>query len=177
MKKFILKLLSFLICLIFIFTISAGCKFESDTNTPITIKTYDTRLCSGCSIKSMSTSHSSSVSYLITPSGFDFDELNIQGYKMKISVYYTVKYKKNSNLPDFLYAGSPKYELTILTSDLIAYQERDLPTTTTEKTKLYSYYFDIVNLKNSKVALMFSTDNVQNIIYFSNIAIEYKCYK
>ena len=128
-------------------------------------------------IKDLSQSQPTSVTYLITPSGFDLDELNIQGYKMRISIIYDVNYKKDTLLPDFLYAGSPKYELTILTKDLIGYYEKDLTTTSKAKNKYFIYDFEIVNIKNSKITLTFSTNNVQNVIYFKNIQVKYYCYK
>ncbi len=176
MKKLIIKFTSILLFLLLLIS-NFGCKVESDTNTPFTLKTQDYTYLANCSIKDLSQSQPTSVTYLITPAGFDLDELNVQGYKMRIAISYDVNYKKDSLLPDFLYAGSPKYELTILTNDLIGYYEKDLKTTSTAKYKYFSYDFEIVNIKNSKITLTFSTNNVQNIIYFKNIQVEYYCYK
>ncbi len=147
-----------------------------DDNTP-PLKTYDKKTFVDSSIKAMSQSKSSSVSYLITPSGFDLDELNIRGYYMTITVSYSVHYKKDSVLPDFMWAGAPKYELTILTSDLVCFQKSNLTTSKTSTQKSYSYNVDIVNIMDSKISLTFSTDNVQNVIYFTNIKVTYNCHK
>ncbi len=176
MKNIIVKFTSILLFLLFIIS-NVGCKIEADTNTPLTLKTKDNLYLANCSIKDLSQSQPTSVTYLITPSGFDLDELNIQGYKMQISIIYDVNYKKDTLLPDFLYAGSPKYELTILTNDLIGYYEKDLTTTSKAKNKYFIYDFEIVNIKNSKITLTFSTNNVQNVIYFKNIQVKYYCYK
>lgn len=177
MKKNFVKILSFLICFVCVCFTLTGCKVESDNNSAFTLKTYDTTYLADSSIKAMSQSKSSHASYLITPTGFDFDELNIKGYYMNITVSYSVNYKKDTLLPDFMYAGAPKYELTILTSDLVGLQKRDLPTSKTSKYKSYSFNVAIVNIMNSKMTLTFSTDNVQNVIYFKDIKVTYNCYK
>ncbi len=174
-KKFY-KILLFIFIASLCLTIT-GCKVESDENSTFTLKTYDIKYLQDCSIKDVSTSQPTSVSYLITPAGFDYDTLNLEGYKMQITINYDLRHKKDIILPDFTYAGAPKYELTILSSDLICYQEKDLPCSTTTQNKSYSFTFDIVNIINSKLTLTFSTNNVQNIIYFSNIRVIYNCYK
>ena len=178
MKKNILfKGFLFLICIVCVCFTLTGCKIESDENTPFTLKTHDTMYCENSSIKALSQSQDASASYLITPVGFDYDELNIKGYYMTITISYSVHYKKDTILPDFLYAGAPKYELTLFTSDLLGFQKSNLTTSETSTLKSYSYKVDFVDIKNSKIVLTFSTDNVQNVIYFTNIKITYNCYK
>lgn len=147
-----------------------------DDNTP-PLKTYDKKTFVDSSIKAMSQSKNSSVSYAITPPGFDLDELNLKGYYMTITVSYTVHYKKDSVLPDFMYAGAPKYELEISISNFAYRRENNLTTSKTPKEKIFSYNYDIVNIKDGKMLLTFSTDNVQNVIYFSNIKVTYNCTK
>jgi len=176
MKKNVLfKILCFLLCFISTSCTLVGCKIESDNNSTFTLKTYDVKYLENCSIKAFSQSKSSSVSYAITPAGFDLDELNVKGYKMTITISYSVKYKRSWDILG--YFGAPTYDLTALTSDLIGLQKSNLSTSKTAKNKSYSYTVDIVNIMNSKIALTFSTSNIQNFIYFSNIKVTYNCTK
>ena len=117
-----------------------------------------------------------SASYYITPEGFEWDKLEEKGYKMKITVTYDVYYKKDWDL-GFGYAGSPKYEVSVVNSDGMGKIDDNMPTETTSQTRTLSFSSKIVDLKNTRLVLTFSTDNIQNIIYFKNIKIDYQCYK
>lgn len=141
----------------------------------VTLKLNDTMHCKDCSIK-LSTDQNMSKSYYITPEGFEWDKLEEKGYKMKITVTYDVYYKQDWDL-GFGYAGSPKYEVSVVNSDGMGKIDDNMPTETTSQTRTLSFSSKIVDLKNTKLVLTFSTDNIQNIIYFKNIKVDYQCYK
>ena len=143
--------------------------------TTVTLKLNDTRRCADCSIKFLS-DKDMSASYYITPSGFDLDKLDESGYYMRITVTYDVYYKKDWDL-GLGYIGSPRYELSLVNSDGMGKIQNDLPTSTTSQTKTVTYTTSCANLKNTRLILTFSTDNIQNIIYFKNIRINYQCIK
>ena len=106
------------------------------------------------------------------------DRLDALGYKMTITVSYDVRYKKDYDvLFDVGYAGAPKYEAYLLNSDNAGDWGENLTTTLQAKTKTLSYTSSIANIKNDKFILTFSTDNIQNTIYFENIVVTYKCHK
>ena len=122
--------------------------------------------------------NSPSIVYQITPNGFDMEELQINGYKMEITVSYDVYYEKDYDVPlNIGYAGAPKYEASIKNSNNIGTFEKDKSTSSARKTRTISYTASISDLKNDKITLTFSTDNIQNVIHFSNIVITYECYK
>ena len=78
---------------------------------------------------------------------------------------------------DIGYAGSPRYEISISNEDGLGKMDEDLPTTTKKVKKTFSIKDYVADLKDMRLMLMFSTDNVQNIIYFTDIVVTYKCYK
>ena len=140
------------------------------------LKLEDERRCENCSIKFMDSDYNASATYYITPSGFELDKLDVKGYRMQITVSYTVYYKKNM-LIDIGYLGSPKYELTILNSDGLGKQQTDLTTSKTEQTRSLTVTSAMADLKDQRLTLTFSTDNIQNVIYFKNIVVTYQCIK
>ena len=114
----------------------------------------------------------------ITPSGFDLETLAKEGYWIEICVKYEVYYKKDYDAPwDIGYAGSPKFEVSITNSDGVGQYSEDNPTSTSPKTKTMYYRTKAIDCINDKIYLSFSTDNIQNIIYFQNITVEYTCSK
>lgn len=142
------------------------------------LKLEDSRNCNGCTIKFLDDNLSSNANYYITPNGFEMDKLAEKGYYMTITVTYKVKYTKDYDvLLDIGYAGSPKYEVSITNSDGLGRFQEDLPTTKTAVEKTISYTQSVSDLKSMRLILSFSTDNVQNRIHFSDIVVEYKCYK
>lgn len=169
------KVLSIFVFIAIVFSFVSCSVSGEDPLGKITLKLKDTQKCSDCSIK-FSTSTDMMASFYITPTGFDLDKLDEKGYKMKITITYDVYYKKDW---DFLigYLGSPKYEVSVTNSDGAGKIEKDLTTTTSSKTRTFSFSSNIVDLKNTRLILTFSTDNIQNIIYFKNIIVDYQCYK
>lgn len=180
-KKIMFFILSICLCLSF-----AGCNtyvVENDNGSSNNyeqlqpLKLEDKIYCKGTSIKFWTNTNNHAI-YYITPSGFDFDRLNRENYKMTITVTYDVYFVKDYFiLWDIGYAGPPKYELFILNSDGIGTIKENLTTTTTSQRRSATYTKSAIDLKNTKITLTFSTDNIQNIIHFDNIVVTYYCYK
>ena len=155
---------------------------------PLTLE-YDTTLyakwlkvkaratCENTSIKMWANAEASQ-SWLITPVDFDLDLLALNGYSMEISVSYEVYYEKDYDiLWDIGYAGSPKYEVYILSSNNTGVSKENLTTTTTPQQRTITYRAHIDNFKNQQIKLKFSTNNIQNIIHLQNIIITYTCFE
>lgn len=142
------------------------------------LKLEDSAKCENFSIKFMDDDYSSSTSFYITPNGFEMDKLEEKGYSMQINVTYNVYYRKDYNvLWDVGYAGSPKYEISIVNEDGLGKFEYDLPTTKSPVSKSLTLTAQIADIKDQRWVLSFSTNNIQNIIYFSDILITYTCFK
>ena len=138
------------------------------------LKISDKSRCKDVSIK-WDKDHDSSVLWYITPSGFDLDELSKREYNLEITVTYNVYYKKDYNvLWDVGYAGSPKYEAFILNSDNVGVIKENLTTNLEADTRKMTYKIQTSDLKHSSIKLKFSTDNIQNIIYFEDIVVTYE---
>lgn len=130
-----------------------------------------------CSIK-WGSGHSSALYYSITPNGFDLEELAKQGYYMKISVSYSVYYRKDYDvLWDIGYAGSPKYEVYLSNARGYGVSRENMSTTTSSVNRSIEMTVKVADMVNEKYKLTFSTDNIQNIIYFKNISVTYTAYK
>jgi len=118
------------------------------------------------------------LTYDITPSVFDFEDMARLGYGMKITVTYDVYYKKDYDVwLDLGYMGSPKYEVSIQNSNEEGTYYEDLGTTLQGDTRSVSVKYNSNNLIDSNIILKFSSDNIQNIIYFENISVKYECVK
>ncbi len=118
------------------------------------------------------------ISYNLEPTGLDLDRLNKLGYRIEINVVYDVKYVKDYDvLFDIGYMGSPKYEVSISTPDGYGPEERDCPTSKKYQTKVISYNVTPNYLQKESLKLKFSTDNIQNKIYFDNISAVFICTK
>ena len=141
------------------------------------VKVSDCVSCKAGAIKFMDSDYSSSMTFSITPSGFDYNRLTELDYdRMKLTITFNVRYKKDYNVPfDIGYAGSPKYEVYIMNSNLMGFSEENLPTKTTSETITFEYVIKFTDLINKDYTLTFSTDNIQNIIYFENITVKYMC--
>ena len=134
--------------------------------------------CEDASIKFMDDSKKSYALYQIMPSHMDFEALAKKGYNIKIEVSYDVYYKKDYNvLWDIGYMGSPKYEVSLYNSDEVGNYKYDLTTKTTAQTRTITYETSAGACANTIMYLKFSTDNIQNIIYFTNINVKFTAYK
>ena len=142
------------------------------------LRISDTVNCTDTKIKFMDDVYNSSVLFDVTPPRFDLAELAARGYVIKINVEYDVYYKKDYDvLLDIGYAGAPKYEAYIMTSDYRGIAKENLTTSTSTKTRTMSLEASANSFLNEIFYLKFSTDNIQNIIYFKNVKVEYTCYK
>ena len=141
------------------------------------LKIYGQMSLTNASLKYMS-DYNSSVTYYITPSGFDLDRLESKEYsKMQITVSYDVYYRKDYDvLFDVGYMGAPKYEFKILNVDGYGKIKYDLETTKESVHRTETYTVLLSNLRNNRLTLEFSTDNIQNIIYIKNIVVTFECY-
>lgn len=172
MKKIFKLLLTIIMLVVCAFSICA-CDATEDIREAVNpIKLSDSMRCEGTTIKA------SASSYVITPAGFDYDELNKRGYRMTIRVSYDVYYTKDWDvLWDIGYLGAPKYEVCILDDDLVGKMNSDVVAPSSTKNRSIAYTTDVVNLIGSKVYLTFSSDNIQNKIHFKNINIVFECFK
>ena len=179
MKK---QFFSILICMFLLFA-GTSCSEEQQKSLlngnsladTLTLTLSDTIRCQSSCIK-LATNHSPAVSYSITPNGFDMETLQKKGYYMNINVSYSVYYRKDWSL-GIGYFGSPKYEISILNSNMQGNAASNLTTSTKPKNRSFSFRASIADLRNTTLTLTFSTDNIQNIMYFSNIVVQYDCFK
>ena len=114
--------------------------------------------------------------YDIDLSAIDLHKLAQKGYRVRFTVDYYVSYTKDYVLP-IGYAGPPKYEVSIIASDLTAMMDKDLPTTTTPTSQRNIFITSINSILDKDIDLSFSTDNIQNTIHFQNIYLEVECFK
>lgn len=139
------------------------------------LKTGDVKKISDFSIK-LSAKTSSLESYDVTPRGFDVDRLNQLDRDMTITVTYTVYYAKDYDvLWDIGYMGSPKYEIYLVGSSLSGNCDLSVNTSKSPEERTISMRIPANYLRDEKITLTFSTDNIQNIIYFEDIVVTYDC--
>ena len=158
----------------------SACTVPYDFSRPVTtsFKLYagfalktKTINCEDIKIKALSSTYDNDKSFGLSLVGFDYDYLEKNGMGLQFKIMYNVKYKKDYGVPfDIGYAGSPKYEIS-LKNTLQGYFEENLPTTKSEVEKCYTYNTALNFSKDEQISLIFSTNNVQNIILFSDIVI------
>lgn len=119
-----------------------------------------------------------SIGWTYPPTKFDFHELAKRGYDVKVTASYTVRYKKDYNVPlDIGYLGSPKYEASLyITSERGSFQY-DLGTSKAGDKRTISYIQNASAFVNNNIRLEFSSDNVQNRLYFEDVVIKIECIK
>ncbi len=162
-------------------TLNAPASFPMKVDRDITLyakwlKTEDSQWCKNCQIKFMDSELDGALYFSLTPNGFDMNALATEGYWMTITVTYDVRYIKDYDvLWDVGYAGSPKYEISLMNSDGFGKHQNDLGTSKTADTRTISLRKSAAELINEKITLKFSTDNIQNIICFENIVVSYMC--
>lgn len=159
----------------------SACTVPYDFSRPVTtsFKLYagfalktKTINCKDIKIKALSSTYDNDKSLGLSLVGFDYDYLEKNGMGLQFKIMYNVKYKKDYDVPfDIGYAGSPKYEISLMNNSLQGYFEENLPTTKSEVEKCYTYNTALNFSKDEQISLIFSTDNVQNIILFSDIVI------
>lgn len=123
-------------------------------------------------IKAMSSSYEYYKSFGLSLVGFDYDYLEKNGMGLQFNIMYNVKYKKDYDvLFDIGYLGAPKYEISLVNNSMSGYFEENLPTSSSGVNKSYTYNTALYFSKDQQISLIFSTDNVQNIIIFSKINV------
>ncbi len=138
----------------------------------------ETKNLSSAAIKNW-TDYESKVGWFISPSKLNLDALKEKGYRrLYITVYYDVYYEKDYEKPfDIGYMGSPKYEAYLQISEGYAKSLENLETTKQAASRSFSFYHAIEYFMGQRIYLVFSTDNIQNIVHFTNIRVEYECTK
>ena len=157
------------------------CTVPYDFSRPVTTSfklyagfTLKTKIinCQDINIKALSSTYDNDRSFYLSLVGFDYDYLEKNGMGLQFKIMYNVKYKKDYDvLFDIGYAGSPKYEVSLINNSLQGYFEENLPTTKSEVETCYTYNTALIFSKDEEIYLFFSTDNVQNIISFSDIVV------
>ena len=142
------------------------------------LKIRDTQTCKDASIK-WGSNTDASASWQITPTGFDLERLEELGLVgINITVTYNVRYRKDYDvLWDIGYAGSPRYEVMIVNSNGMGTMQENLSTSKSATERTISCGVTFSTLKNERIYLTFSTDNIQNKIYFEDIVVTYECAK
>ena len=116
--------------------------------------------------------------YDVTPTGFDWERLTEEGYRITITVSYDFYYEKAYDvLWDVGYMGAPKYEISIVNGQGWGTIKEDLLTTTKKQKGSATYRTTLEEAQRDSIKLMFHTNNIQNIIHFSNIVATYQCVK
>lgn len=115
-------------------------------------------------------------SYSITPNGFDMDRLEKLGFSMRVTVSYDVSYSKDyDGFWDIGLFGAPRYEVSILNSDLDGECQQDVKAPQLPVTREISYTASIADIRRDTLKLTFSTNNMLNTIHFYNVHVTYEC--
>ena len=120
----------------------------------------------------------SKLQYYINPNGLNLQELQTEGYNIKLTVNYKVYYKKTYDaLLDIGYLGAPKYEAYIKKNGTEVASKEDIKASTSATEKEISYTGRAADFINKNIILEFSTNNIQNTVCFFDIVVTYECYK
>ena len=123
-------------------------------------------------IKALSSGYDNYESFAVSLIGFDYDYLEKNGMGLQFKITYDVEYEKDYDvLFDIGYAGSPKYELSLMDSYLNGYLEVNLPTSKRSERTCYTYNTQLSFSEDEQISLTFYTDNIQNVIFFSNVVV------
>ena len=165
MKKILLLILSAIMLFSAVSCETSELKTESKVN------------CESFAIK-FSTSTSSTKALAVTTEDFDFDALKEAGYKsVKITVSYKVSFEKHWGFGNIGYLGNPRYDVSLLNSDGVGESKTALETDTKQKSEKIIKTFTIDEVIDKEFALTFTTTNVQNLITFEDIVVEYSVKK
>lgn len=142
------------------------------------LKISSTTNCTSCRIKWDSDIGESKI-YKLTPSGFNLTRLQEKEYRsIEIQVEYNVYYEKDYNvIGNIGYMGAPKFEVYLLNSNKVGQFQEDIKAQTSPVHRSITYNILISDIPSDSITLEFSTNNIQNIIYFENIVVTYTCKK
>lgn len=142
------------------------------------ILTEDTIFFNDKKMKALDSSKYSGHYLTLTPSWFDMNALSENGYKMTITVSYNVRYVKDYDaILDIGYWGSPKYDIQLYFDNDLVKSQMDLGTSTVSDSRSFSYTSKALDFWGEDVKILFSTDNIQNVIHIEDIVVTYKCTK
>lgn len=97
---------------------------------------------------------------------------------LQFNIVYDVRYTKDYHVPfDIGYAGAPQYKLSLINSSLQGYSEEKISAAGMWQGRTLSYNTPLMFSQGNQVELLFSTDNVQNILSFSNIVVTIEAIK
>ena len=137
------------------------------------LQTKETITCQNTKIKDNS-AYNSRETINITPKNLDLNKLAEQGYLITITVTYDVNYTESY---DLIWFGPPEYECYLYKGSVLLEEKENLNTSTSAVRRTITYTGSAATLKGSNLWFEVSTDNIQNIINFSNITVTYKCTK
>lgn len=114
--------------------------------------------------------------YNIIPPQMDIQALANQGYSIQIDVTYEVYYVKDYNVAlDLGYMGAPDHDVLIVDPYDDGEIRENIPTTKEPQTNCVSTVISAADLLNRSFYLKLLTYNMQNVVYFQNIVINYIC--
>lgn len=115
--------------------------------------------------------------YLITPQGLDIQALADQGYSIQIDVSYEVYYVKDYDVMfDLGYMGAPDHDVHIVDAYEVGEIVENLPTATDPQAEHVSTVV-AADLLKTPFFLKLLTYNMQNIVCFQNVVVNYTCMK
>ena len=88
-----------------------------------------------------------------------------------------VSYDNNKPMINFKFNSIGAKKFADITKNNMGNMERDLTTTTSKRARSIEVTTSFDYFENGTIYLEFSTDNIQNIIYFTNIHVTYTCGK
>lgn len=115
--------------------------------------------------------------YIFKPELIQFDELLKKSYStIEIKILFNVYYEQTFDAPlNIGYFGAPKFETYLKTTTGTLEFKEDIATT--QSPKQYSLYYTgkITSIKDKPLSIEFSSNNIQNILYFDNITVTFQC--
>ena len=114
--------------------------------------------------------------YAITPRELDLQALSALGYKVKIEVTYEVFYEKDYDVAfDLGYMGAPDYDVAIVDLYDDGEEWTNLKTELEPKTNSVSTVVSASKLADANIRLKLMTYNLQNVVHFKGIKVNYSC--
>ena len=157
---------------ILVFILSVAVIFSATSCGSSELKTDSIVSCENFSIK-FSTATDSTKTFSVAPQDLDWDALKEKGYKsVRITVNYKVRFEKQWNI-GLGYLGVPRYDVSILNPDGVGESRVALETDTESKSKAISRTMLLEEVAGKEMTLTFATTNMQNLISFEDVKVEY----
>lgn len=114
--------------------------------------------------------------YMITPRELDLKALSALGYNVKIEVTYEVCYEKDYDVAfDLGYMGAPDYDVAIVDLYDDGEEWTNLKAELEPKTNSISTVVSASKLAEANMRLKLMTYNLQNVVRFKSIKVNYTC--